>query len=146
MVDITSKEKCYREALAYGRILLRKETIKLILERKVEKGDVLTTAQVAAILAVKRTPEIIPLCHPIPLTGVDVEFKLEEEYIEAFVRVRTLAETGVEMEALIGVTTALLTIWDMVKKYEKDSKGQYPRIKITDVKVIQKTKKSIGIK
>lgn len=143
MVDITGKEVTYREAVASGRIRLRPETVRRIREGLVEKGDVESVASIAAILAVKNTPSILPLCHPIPVTHVNVSFDYGEDYVEVRVAVKTKAETGVEMEALTGVTVALLTIWDMVKKYEKDELGQYPYTRITDVRVESKIKKPI---
>jgi len=140
MVDITGKPPVYREAVAKGRIRLKPSTIRLIKEGRVEKGDVGSVARIAAILAVKKTPEIVPLCHPIPITGVDVMVGLDESIVEVEVRVRTTAKTGVEMEALTGVTAALLAVWDMVKKYEKDEAGQYPYTRIEDVRVVGKVK------
>ncbi|MCD6301671.1 MAG: cyclic pyranopterin monophosphate synthase MoaC, partial [Staphylothermus sp.] len=99
---------------------------------------------IAAIQAVKKTPELIPLCHNIPITNVKVEYEfLGEDKIKVRVRVKTTSKTGVEMEALTGVALALLNIWDMVKKYEKDEKGQYPETWIEYIKVIEKIKKEI---
>jgi len=141
MVDITSKKEVYREAIASGKIILRKETLEKIVKGEIEKGNVFNVATVAAILAAKRTWELIPLCHPIPITNVKVDFAMDENSIVVKVIVKTTAKTGVEMEALTGVTTALLTIWDMVKKYEKDEKGQYPFTRIVDVKVESKIKR-----
>ncbi|MCD6114546.1 MAG: cyclic pyranopterin monophosphate synthase MoaC [Thermoprotei archaeon] len=141
MVDITFKKEVYREAVASGKIILRKETLKKIVKGEIEKGNVFNVATVAAILAAKRTWELIPLCHPIPITNVKVDFAMDENSIVVKVVVKTTAKTGVEMEALTGVTTALLTIWDMVKKYEKDEKGQYPFTRIVDVKVESKIKR-----
>ena len=140
MVNVSPKPEVYREAIASGKIVLKKETIELVKSKKIEKGDVLSVATVAAILAAKKTSEIIPLCHPIPLTHVDVDFSIEDNFIEVKTKVRTTAKTGVEMEALAATMTALLTIWDMVKKYEKDEKGQYPETVITDVRVLAKIK------
>ncbi len=140
MVEVSGKEEVKRVAKARGRIHLREETIKLIKEGKAEKGNVLTTAQVAATLAVKRTPDLIPMCHPLPISGVEVSFDLEKNSIEATVEVRCVARTGVEMEAITGVAVALLTIWDMVKSAEKDEKGQYPVTRIGDIRVIEKKK------
>ena len=141
MVDITSKKEVYREAIASGKIILRKETLEKIVKGEIEKGNVFNVATVAAILAAKRTWELIPLCHPIPITNVRVDFAMDENSIVVKVIVKTTAKTGVEMEALTGVTIALLTIWDMVKKYEKDEKGQYPFTRIVDVKVESKIKR-----
>ena len=141
MVDITSKKEVYREAVASGKIILRKETLEKIVKGEIEKGNVFNVATVAAILATKRTWELIPLCHPIPITNVKVDFAMDENSIVVKVIVKTTAKTGVEMEALTGVTIALLTIWHMVKKYEKDEKGQYPFTRIVDVKVESKIKR-----
>ena len=140
MVDITSKPVVFREAEAQGIIKLRPETIKKILKKEVEKGDVITVARIAAIMAVKNTPNILPLCHNIPITGVSVNFDIKEDVVGVRVKVKTTAKTGVEMEALTGVAVALLTIWDMVKKYEKDEKGQYPETRIEMIKVSYKLK------
>lgn len=140
MVDVSEKEVIRRAAVAVGKIHLKDNTIDAIREGSVRKGDTLTVAEVASILAVKRTPEIIPLCHPIPLTSVNTDFMLGDGFIEARCRVNADYRTGVEMEALAGVTAALLTIWDMVKYLEKDENGQYPTTIITDVRVVEKRK------
>ncbi|ABP96188.1 GTP cyclohydrolase subunit MoaC [Metallosphaera sedula] len=142
MVDISNKEVVLREALAEGFIKLRPETIQLVREGKIEKGDVITIAKTAGILAAKRTPDLLPLCHPIPLEKVEMEVLVEDEGIRVRSKVMAHYKTGVEMEALTSVSVALLTIWDMVKKYEKDERGQYPSTTITDVKVINKIKVS----
>ncbi len=142
MVDITGKEIVYREAVAEGVIRLKPETIKRIREGNVEKGDVLTVSKIVATQAVKKTPDLIPLCHNIPITHVNVEYEfIGEDKIKVRVTVKTTAKTGVEMEALTGVSMALLNIWDMVKKYEKDEKGQYPDTWIEYIRVVKKTKK-----
>lgn len=140
MVDISGKEVVHRTAEAVGRIKLRGETIAAVREGRVEKGDTLAVAEVACVLAAKRTPEIVPFCHPLPITSVDADFKLGDGFIEARCRVAADYRTGVEMEALTGVTAALLTIWDMVKYMEKDEAGQYPTTSITDVRVVEKRK------
>ncbi|AXI25769.1 cyclic pyranopterin monophosphate synthase MoaC [Methanofervidicoccus sp. A16] len=140
MVDISDKEDKHRECIARGFIKLKPSTVEAISKGEIIKGDVLTTAQVAAIMAVKNTSNIIPLCHPIPITGVNVEFKIERDGIEVEVRVKTTYKTGVEMEALTGVSVALLTIWDMVKSIEKDEDGQYPDTEIRSIKVVSKVK------
>jgi len=139
-VDISGKGDVSREALAAGRIFLQPETLAAIREGRVVKGNVLATARVAATLAVKETPRLIPMCHPIPVAGIDVEFSEREEYIEVLVRVKSIGKTGVEMEALTGVSVALLTIWDMVKSAEKDADGQYPVTRIEGIRVIEKRK------
>ncbi len=139
MVDISPKEDVLRIAIAKGKISLKRETIEAIKKNRVEKGDVLTTAQIAAINAAKRCYEIIPLCHPIPITNIDINFEIREDKIVAEAKVKAYAKTGVEMEALVAVTTALLTIWDMVKSLEKED-GQYPHAKIGSVRVVEKIK------
>ncbi len=141
MVDITSKPEVYREAVASGVIRLRPSTIEKIVKGEIEKGDVFTTARVAGMLAVKNTPQIIPHCHPIPYTGIKVLFTvLGSDRIKVTVKVKTTWKTGVEMDALTGVMAALLTIWDMVKKYEKDERGNYPETFIERVVVEEKVK------
>ena len=140
MVDITEKPPLSRRATATGTIRLRESTIKAIIAGNVKKGDVLTTARLAAILAVKDTPRLIPLCHPIPITGLDVFFDLEEERVRATVTVTSVGRTGVEMEALTGVSIALLNVWDMVKYLEKDETGNYPETEIEKIRVLQKRK------
>ncbi len=142
MADVSSKPSLVREAVAEGTIRLRPETVERIKQGRIEKGDVLSVATVAAVLAVKNTPNIIPLCHPIPIHNVKVDYELGRETVTVRVEVKTKAETGVEMEALTGVSAALLTIWDMVKKYEKDEEGQYPETSISNIRVISKVKRA----
>ncbi|MEM0008064.1 MAG: cyclic pyranopterin monophosphate synthase MoaC [Candidatus Bathyarchaeia archaeon] len=142
MVDITGKPKVYREATATGRIRLKPETIKLIKNGKVEKGDPIYTAKIAGTLAAKETSILIPFCHPLPLTNVKVDIKiLDESVVEVSSTVKTEAQTGVEMEALVATAISLLTIWDMVKQYEKDERGQYPSTVIEEIRVVEKIKK-----
>ncbi|KYC52692.1 MAG: putative cyclic pyranopterin monophosphate synthase accessory protein [Candidatus Methanofastidiosum methylothiophilum] len=140
MVDITKKEASVRTAVAEGKIELKKETISLIRENKITKGSVLTTAQIAAIQAVKMTPALIPLCHGLPINKVDIDFEIYEDSIKVICMVKTESKTGVEMEALTGVSVALLTIWDMVKSNEKDALGQYPSTGIYGIRVLKKEK------
>jgi cyclic pyranopterin phosphate synthase len=140
MIDVSGKEVVHREAEAIGKIVLKRETLEAIKAGKVKKGDPISVAEVASILAVKRTPETIPLCHPIPITSVTTEFQLGGDSIEARCRVTADYKTGVEMEALAGVTAALLTIWDMVKYLEKDGEGQYPSTAIDGIRVVEKRK------
>ena len=115
-------------------------TIDLIKREEIKKGNVLNTAQIAAILAVKSTYNLIPLCHPLKITGIDVDFDVGEDFIEIEVTVRSTGKSGVEMEALTGVSVGLLTIWDMVKSVEKDENGQYPSTRISDIVVSEKIK------
>jgi cyclic pyranopterin phosphate synthase len=140
MVDITKKEEVFREATAIGKVRLKPETIKRISNKKVEKGDPLAVAEIAAIQAGKNAPQIIPFCHQIPITNIQTKTCVKDDSIEVQVRVRSKAKTGVEMEALVAVSIFLLTIWDMVKKYEKDDKGQYPQTYIESIRVKEKIK------
>ncbi|MDI3281126.1 MAG: cyclic pyranopterin monophosphate synthase MoaC [Bacillota bacterium] len=121
MVDVGGKEETERQAVARGWVRLRPETLALVRAGRMAKGDVLGVAQVAGIMAAKRTSELIPMCHPLPLTAVELNFELSEEesaiHIEA--RVRTIARTGVEMEALTAVAAAALTIYDMCKAVDR---------------------------
>jgi cyclic pyranopterin monophosphate synthase len=140
MVDVTAKADVVREAVATGKIHLREETLRAIHEGKIIKGNVLATARVAATIAVKDTPRIIPMCHTIPIGAITVDFVEGAGFIEATVRVKSTGKTGVEMEALTGVSVALLTIWDMVKSAEKDKDGQYPVTRIDGIRVLEKRK------
>ena len=145
MVDVTAKPEVYREAKAKGTIKLKPETIKRIKEGKIQKGNPLEVAKVAGILAAKNTSSLVPLCHPLPLTGVEVELRIiGESMVEAQATVKTKAQTGVEMEALAATSTALLTVWDMTKQYEKDAHGQYPSTRIQDIHVVNKVKEKQG--
>ena len=142
MIDISDKKVVLRTAIAEGKIKLKKSTIKLIEEKKIKKGDVLSNAELAAINAVKKTPDFIFLAHPIPIMGVKINFEIDQAnaYIKARVEVKSQGKTGVELEALMGVQMALLTIWDMTKYVEKDDDGQYPETEIVEVKVVKKIK------
>ena len=142
MVDVTSKPEVYREAKAKGTIRLKPETIGLIKDGKIEKGDPFEVAKVAGILAAKNTSALIPLCHQLPLTAVEIKLKIiDDSKVEAEATVKTRAQTGVEMEALAASATALLTVWDMTKQYEKDEDGQYPNTSIQDLHVVNKVKR-----
>jgi cyclic pyranopterin phosphate synthase len=140
MVEVSGKSDQKRYAKAAGRIRLKPETVELIKKGEVEKGNVLTCAQVAAVMAVKSTPSLIPMCHPLEITGVDVDFSFDGDMIEAIVEVKSVGKTGVEMEAITGVSVALLTIWDMIKSAEKDETGQYPSTEIKNIRVVKKVK------
>jgi cyclic pyranopterin monophosphate synthase len=142
MVDISGKIEVVREATAAGKIYLKPETLMAIRQGKLVKGNVLATARVAATLAVKNTSNIIPMCHPIPISSISVDFIDGDGYIETTVVVKMTGKTGVEMEALTGVSVALLTIWDMVKSAEKDAYGQYPVTRIEGIRVLEKKKGS----
>ena len=143
MIDISEKPHIKRTATAVGKIILSKNSIKLLREGKIKKGDPLVVGKVAAINAIKMTPQLIPLCHQIPITNIKFETKIEDTSVMAKVTVITIAQTGVEMEALVGVSTFLNVIWDMTKYLEKDEQGQYPHTKITDIEVIEKKKINI---
>lgn len=140
MVEVGDKPIQKRSAKAQGRIYLLENTVKLINSGDIRKGNVLTTAQIAGINAVKKTHHLIPLCHALNITGIDVEFDTGKDYIQVIVTVRSTGKTGVEMEAITGASVALLTIWDMTKSVEKDDKGQYPTTRITDIEVVSKEK------
>ena len=140
MVDIGGKVDVSRRAVAAGEIRLKGETLEAVKNRKIVKGEVLETARIAAVMAVKKTFLAIPMCHNIPVTSIDVRFDMGEESITATVEVSSFGKTGVEMEALHGVSVALLTIWDMVKSAEKDATGNYPSTEISNIRVLEKTK------
>ena len=141
MIDVTEKPIVRRQAEAVGKIFLSPETIEKIKAKKIKKGNPLLVAEVAAMNAAKQTHLLIPHCHQIPLDTVDMDFKINENFIEAKCFVRAQARTGVEMEALVGVSIALNTLWDMVKYLEKDEEGQYPGTRISDIIVIRKEKR-----
>jgi cyclic pyranopterin phosphate synthase len=140
MIDISDKPIVARTAVATGIIKLNLGTIDSIHKGKVKKGDVLTTARIAGINAVKSTSTIIPLCHPLPITAININFDIAKNFIKCYCEVKADYKTGVEMEALTGVTVALLTIWDMVKYLEKDERGEYPDTRISDIQVLLKQK------
>lgn len=140
MVEVGEKEIVRREAIAEGFLALRPGTLDAISSHAIPKGDVFEVARVAGLLAAKRTPDNLPLCHPIPLTGAEVHLIAEPSGVRARAIVTATWKTGVEMEALSAVTTALLCCWDMVKALEKDEDGQYPETRIEDVRVIKKVK------
>lgn len=143
MVDVTQKPQVHREASAQGSIKLKPRTVKLIEEGKIEKGSPFDVAKVAGILAAKQTSSLIPLCHPLPLTSVDVDIHVvDDSTVRVDATVKAKAQTGVEMEALVAVSAGLLTIWDMTKQYEKDSAGQYPTTAIHNIRVVRKIKQS----
>ncbi|MEG1979049.1 MAG: cyclic pyranopterin monophosphate synthase MoaC [Cetobacterium sp.] len=133
MVDVTEKNETKREAITSGKIFMNFETFQKVKDGTIEKGDVLGVARVAGIMAAKKTSDLIPMCHPLFITGVDIEFILNEEklMIEARATVKTQGKTGVEMEALTAVTTSLLTIYDMCKAIDK-------AMTITDIKLCRK--------
>jgi cyclic pyranopterin phosphate synthase len=122
MVDVSAKPETERVALAGCRVLLAPATLELLKEGALPKGDALAVARVAGIMGAKRTPELIPLCHPLPITGVEVALELEADAVAITATVRTTARTGVEMEALTAVATAALALYDMVKGVQRDAR------------------------
>jgi cyclic pyranopterin phosphate synthase len=140
MVDVADKKIVSRTAESMGEIILHPDTIAEIRKGTSKKGNVLVVSKTAGIMAAKRTAEIIPLCHQIPLTSVDVSFNFSEDRIQATCRVKALYVTGVEMESLVGVTSSLISIWDMVKYLEKDEEGQYPIARLENIRVTMKRK------
>jgi len=132
MVDVGGKPTTQRRAVARGRLRLSPETLALVRDRKTPKGDVLAAARIAGIMAAKRTSELIPLTHPLPLTSVSVELELEEGGIAIEASAATTAQTGVEMEALTAVTVAGLTLYDMLKSVERGAR-------LTDIRLVEKT-------
>ena len=143
MVDVGAKPDTARRAVARGEISLRPSTVEAIRTDEIEKGDVLATARVGAVQAVKHAWETIPMCHQIPITNVDTDFEGREDRIVLTVAVETTGKTGCEMEALEGVTTGLNVVWDMVKAAEKDDDGQYPGTEISAVEVVEKEKRAL---
>lgn len=144
MIDISDKGEVERVAVASGRIQLKRSTVEKITGGSTKKGNVLGCAEIAAILAVKKTPEVIPMCHQINIETVKVEFAVGETDIKASVFAKSVGKTGVEMDALHGLSVALLTIWDMVKAEEKDETGNYPHTRIEEIQVDKKEKRPIN--
>lgn len=140
-VDISSKPVVYREATASGLIRLKPRTIGLIRKRALVKGDALALASAAAILAVKATPSIVALAHPLKVERTEPVVRVGKDWVEVRVTVAAHEKTGVEMEALTAVSVALLNIWDVVKAYEKDDTGQYPTTAIERIRVTSKVKR-----
>jgi cyclic pyranopterin phosphate synthase len=140
MVDISKKKVVRRTAVAEGSLELKPSTLRVIATNAVKKGDVISTSKLAGIQAAKATSSILPLCHQIPLTSVEVDVSVSDSTLDANCSVTADYKTGVEMEALVGVTVALLNAWDMVKYLEKDAHGQYPRTRMSEVRVVSKKK------
>lgn len=131
MVDVSNKAVTARVATAKGRVVMAAETRKLIEDGRAKKGDVLSVARLAGIMGAKKTPDLIPLCHPLAITKVSVDLTYAEDGVEIEATVKTSGQTGVEMEALTAVNVAALTVYDMVKAVDKS-------MKITDVRVVLK--------
>jgi len=143
MVDVGDKPDTARRAVARGEIALEPSTIDAVRDNDLGKGDVLATARVGAVQAVKHTWETIPMCHQIPITNVETAFEVRDDRVVLEVAVETTGKTGCEMEALEGVTTGLNVVWDMTKAAEKDADGQYPGTAIRDVRVLSKEKRRL---
>ena len=128
MVDVSGKDETVREATARGRVVMQAATRALIGQGKAAKGDVLAVARLAGIMAAKRTAELIPLCHPLPISAVALELSLEDEAVEIAATVRTTGRTGVEMEALTAVSVAALTVYDMLKAVDRGMRIEAVRV------------------
>jgi len=144
MIDITEKPVIQRKAIASGIIYLSENTISEIRAGNIRKGNPIPIAEVAGMNAAKQTHLLIPHCHQILLDTVVIDFEISDCHIEARCTVKAQARTGVEMEAIVGVSMALNCIWDMVKYLEKDADGQYPSTRISDIRVIEKIKQNEG--
>ena len=140
MIDVTQKEETEREAVAKGKVQMKPETLELVRRGEIEKGDVLSCAQAAGILAAKETPHLIPLCHPIPITNVAIELYIPErgDFIEITATVKNVGKTGVEMEALVAVSVSALTIYDMCKIVDKS-------MTIGEIRLIKKSGGKSGV-
>lgn len=138
MVDVSAKERSVREAIAAGMIRLRPETLDLIAQNQIGKGNVFATARIAGIQAAKQTSQLIPLCHNLNLSHVEIDIANSGSGLEVKCTARTIAQTGVEMEALTGVAVALLTIYDMCKAVDK-------MMEISGIRLIEKTKEQLQI-
>ncbi len=136
MVDVSAKAESAREAVAAGMIQLRRETLDLIAQNQIGKGNVFATARLAGIQAAKQTSQLIPLCHNLNLSHVEIDIANVEAGLEVKCVARTIAQTGVEMEALTGVAVALLTIYDMCKAVDKE-------MRITEIRLLEKTKREV---
>jgi cyclic pyranopterin phosphate synthase len=140
MVDISEKPLSLRTSRAEGELILHPDTVDAVRFGTTKKGNVLSVSEVAGIVAAKKTSDLIPLCHQIPLSSIEISFEFLDGRIRSICEVVATYSTGVEMEALVGVTTSLLNIWDMTKYLEKDSEGQYPTACIEKVRVVRKEK------
>lgn len=138
--DVGAKPRVHRRAVAVGELRTKPSTRNAIRANRVEKGDPLSAGELAGLLAMKRTSELIPHCHSVPLTASSVDLELSRQGVRVRVEAETVDRTGVEMEALVGASIALLTVWDMVKYLEKDARGLYPTTSLGPVRVVTKAK------
>jgi cyclic pyranopterin phosphate synthase len=144
MIDVGEKPVVERLAVASGEIFLQRATIDMIRQGTLEKGNVVVASKLVGIAAAKKTPDMLPLCHPLRLTKVEVEVSVLDDRVVVTIEVKARERTGVEMEALAATTAALLNVWDMTKMYEKDANGQYPSTSIQNVRVLKKLKEPPG--
>ncbi len=140
---IHGKQLIYRRAVARGELRLRPSTVQAIRRGRVEKGDIVPAAELAGLLAMKRTPDLLPHCHPVPLTGSRVDVTVVPSGVRVEAEAEAIYRTGVEMEALTGATVALLTVWDMIKYLEKNAAGNYPTTRLGPVRVVVKEKSTM---
>jgi cyclic pyranopterin phosphate synthase len=138
MVDVSAKSLSERKAVAQGKIRLQRETLDLIAKDQISKGNVFATARIAGIQAAKQTAQLIPLCHTLPLGHINIDVIVSKDGAEVKCAAQTVAQTGIEMEALVGVTVALLTIYDMCKAVDK-------QMAITEVRLVEKTKQPVRV-
>ena len=141
--QISGKPEVFRRAVARGTLRLRSETVRQIRGGLVEKGDPLSAGELAGLLAMKRTSDLIPHTHPLYLTGSRVDLTVRPGSVAVEAEAETVGRTGVEMEALVGASIALLTVWDMVKYLEKDGRGMYPRARVDGIRVVRKIKRPL---
>jgi cyclic pyranopterin monophosphate synthase len=142
--SISAKPVVHRRAVAVGELAVSARSRRSIRAGTVEKGDPLAAGELAGLLAMKKTPELIPHCHVVPLAGSRVDLSVGPRGVKVRAEAESLGRTGVEMEALVGASVALLTVWDMVKYLEKDGRGLYPRTALGPVRVVTKEKRSMG--
>jgi cyclic pyranopterin monophosphate synthase len=140
---VHDKPLVYRRAVVSGELKVRPATARAIREGTVRKGDPVAAGELAGLLAMKRTPDLIPHCHPVPLTGSRVEIRVRGRTVRVEAEAEAIYRTGVEMEALVGASIALLTVWDMVKYLEKDASGGYPATRLGPVVVVSKEKRPV---
>ncbi len=139
--DVGAKPRLHRRAVAEGRLSVAPATRRAVRAGRVAKGDPIAAGELAGLLAMKRTPELIPHCHAVPLTASRVELRVAADGIRVRAEAEAVDRTGVEMEALVGASVALLTVWDMVKYLEKDDRGLYPRTTLGPIRVVAKEKR-----
>ncbi|MBU0980324.1 MAG: cyclic pyranopterin monophosphate synthase MoaC [Nanoarchaeota archaeon] len=142
MKDLSSKRQVVREVITSGKIFLKEKTIKRIVDKEIEDGDVLAQAEIAAINAAKQTSGLIPMCHQIPLESIQVTFDVQDKFIEVKSTVKATAKSGVEMESMMATAVALNTVLQMVKEHEEDDNGQFPDAWITDMRIEKKERRT----